>query len=85
MKHLDEWLTRRIRMVIWKCWKIVRTKMNNLRKHGVSKSKAYEYANTRKKYWRISKSPILQTTITNKNLEKAGYITLSYYYQKVKS
>ncbi|QZT36362.1 group II intron reverse transcriptase/maturase [Halosquirtibacter xylanolyticus] len=85
LKQVDEWLRRRIRMVIWKCWKRVRTKMKNLMKLGVSKHKAYEYANTRKKYWRISKSPILQTTITNKNLEKAGYITLSDYYQKVKS
>ncbi|QZT38209.1 group II intron reverse transcriptase/maturase [Halosquirtibacter xylanolyticus] len=85
LKQVDEWLRRRIRMVIWKCWKRVRTKMKNLMKLGVSKNKAYEYANTRKKYWRISKSPILQTTITNKNLEKAGYITLSDYYQKVKS
>ncbi|QZT36131.1 group II intron reverse transcriptase/maturase [Halosquirtibacter xylanolyticus] len=85
LKQVDEWLRRRIRMVIWKCWKRVRTKMKNLMKLGVSKNKAYEYVNTRKKYWRISKSPILQTTITNKNLEKAGYITLSDYYQKVKS
>jgi group II intron reverse transcriptase/maturase len=52
-KELDEWIRRRIRMCFWKQWKKIKTKHNNLAKLGVKESKAWEYANTRKSYWRI--------------------------------
>src|SRR5690606_26074274 len=51
--RIDEWYRRRVRMVIWKQWKRIRTKLANLVKLGVNKSKAWEWANTRKGYWHI--------------------------------
>ena len=39
--------------------------------------KAWEYANTRKGYWRISQSPVLTRTLTNKYLKEQGFITLT--------
>lgn len=83
MKTLDEWLRRRIRMCYWKQWKKISTKYKNLIKLGATKQKAWEHANTRKGYWRTAKSPILQTTITNAKLEKAGLISLYDTYMKV--
>lgn len=83
MKTLDEWLRRRIRMCYWKQWKKIGTKYKNLIKLGATKQKAWEHANTRKGYWRTAKSPILQTTITNNKLEKAGLISLYDTYMKV--
>ena len=80
---IDKWYRRRIRMVIWKQWKRVRTKMRNLVKLGVKKSKAYEWANTRKSYWHTANSFILKTTITTENLRKTGYIMLYDQYRKV--
>lgn len=71
-------------MVIWKQWKRIKTRMRNLITLGVKKSKAFEWANTRKGYWRIAGSYILGTTITNDKLIKAGYIFLSDYYSKVR-
>lgn len=65
-KQLDEILRRRLRMCLWKQWKLPKTKTKRLISLGVPKEKAYEWGNTRKKYWRISKSPILHTTL---NLE----------------
>ena len=79
-KKLDEWVRRRIRMVIWKTWKRVRTRFKSLQKLGLDKSKAWEYANTRKGYWRISNSPILQRTLTNNILEKRGLVSISAIY-----
>jgi group II intron reverse transcriptase/maturase len=79
-KSLDERVRRRIRMVIWKTWKRVRTRFESLQKLGLDKSKAWQYANTRKGYWRISGSPILGTTITNKILEKRGLVSISAIY-----
>lgn len=87
MKYLllkiDEWYRRRIRMVIWKRWKRIKTRLVNLVKLGIGKHKAREFANTRKGYWRIAVSPILSTSITIDRLKRAGYIFFSDYYRKV--
>jgi len=80
----DEWYRRRLRMVIWKQWKRIRTKLKNLIKLGINKYKAWEYANTRKGYWRTANSPILTRTVTNERLKEAGYVFLTDYYRKVK-
>lgn len=80
----DEWYRRRIRMVIWKQWKRIRTRLKNLIKLGIDKSKAWEWANTRKGYWRIAGSFVLSRTITNDRLREAGYVFLSEYYRKVR-
>jgi RNA-directed DNA polymerase len=81
---IDEWYRRRIRMVIWKQWKKIKTKLKNLVRLGIKKPKAWEWANTRKGYWHIAKSFILSTTITTDRLRQAGYVFLSEYYQKVR-
>ena len=64
-KELDEWLRRRLRMCQWKEWKKPKTKVRKLIGLGVPKAKAYEWGNSRRKYWRIARSPILQRTLTN--------------------
>ncbi len=83
IKRLEEWIRRRLRACIWKQWKKIRTKFKNLRRLGVSEFKSWEYANTRKGYWRIAKSPILQTTLTNAYLEKLGYKSIMKRYQLI--
>ncbi len=83
LPKVDEWYRRRLRMVIWKQWKRVRTRLRNLIKLGIVKSKAWEYANTRKGYWRIANSPILNRSITIDRLKLAGYIFFSDYFRKV--
>ena len=50
MKQIDQWYRRRLRMIIWKQWKKVKTKWRNLIKLGINKCKAWEYANTLKSY-----------------------------------
>ena len=79
--ELDKWIRRRLRACIWKQWKRVKTRLKNLIKLGVSKCKAYEYANTRKGYWRISSSPILKTTLNNRYFKTIGLMSLSNNYQ----
>jgi RNA-directed DNA polymerase len=84
LNRTDEWLRRRLRMVIWKQWKRIKTKQKNLMRLGVKKPKAWEWSNTRKGYWHTANSPILSTTITIERLRTAGYIFLSDYYQNVR-
>jgi RNA-directed DNA polymerase len=84
LSHIDEWYRRRLRMVIWKQWKLVRTRWRNLIKLGINKHLAWEWANTRKGYWHIAKSHILSIAISNERLKSAGYLFFSDYYRSVK-
>ena len=84
LKEIDGWIRRRLRACIWKTWKKILTRFNNLSKLGIDRNKAWEFANTRKGYWRISNSPILSRSITNERLVRRGYVSMSTMYQKVK-
>jgi len=83
LAEIDEWMRRRIRMIYWKQWKRVRTRHKMLKTLGVEEQKAWEFANTRKGYWRISNSPILSTTLNNKTLKNFGFLYFSDYYRHV--
>jgi group II intron reverse transcriptase/maturase len=83
LQKLDGWIRRRLRACIWKQWKKTKTRVKNLQKLGLDKQKAYEFANIRKGYWRISSSPILSTTITNQRLDAKGFKSLVNRYQTV--
>lgn len=82
-KEMDEHLRFRLRMCIWKQWKRVKTKYNNLQKLGIAKGKAWEWANTRKGYARVARSFILCRAITNERLKKFGLVSLLDQYQLV--
>ena len=84
LERTDEWMRRRIRAIYWKQWKKAKTKFKMLVHFGIEKHKAWEYANTRKGYWRISNSQILSLTLKNDTLRKLGYIFLSDYYKQVR-
>ena len=81
LKILDSWIRRRLRACLWKQWKKTKTKYKNLIKLGISKSQAYQFANTRKGYWRISKSPILDIALNNGYFKSIGLMSLSNIYQ----
>lgn len=81
----DQWLRRRIRMYIWKQWKKVKTRYTMLRKLGLNYNDARKYSCTRKGYWRIAKSQIVNCTITDKRLRNAGYTFFLDYYQTVRA
>ena len=83
LKRVDEWMRRRIRMIYWKQWKKVRTRISQLISLGIEMSKAWEFANTRKGYWRVSNSPILSCSLTNDAIKKRNYIFFSEYYSHV--
>jgi RNA-directed DNA polymerase len=80
MKRYGEWLCRRLHMCIWKQWKKVSKRMRSLIQLGIDRQKAYGWANTRKGYWRVSKSPILHRAITTERLEERGYPSIEKIY-----
>lgn len=83
MERWNEWLRRRIRMYIWKQWKLPRTRVANLRKLGMPDWMAYRNGNTRKGYWAIAGSGILTHTITNERLARRGYYDISEAYKSL--
>lgn len=83
-KALDQWIRRRLRMIRWKEWKKIKTKQKNLVKLGVPKGKAWEWANTRKAYWRIAKSPVLHKTLGNPYWINQGLKGLHARYQHLR-
>lgn len=78
----DEWMRSRIRQYIWKQWKRQRTKIRKLRSLGVERRRSFDWGLTKKSYWRIANSPVLKTTLTNKNLEEQGMFYMLDYYMK---
>lgn len=83
-KVLDGWIKRRLRMCLWKNWKKPRTRVRNLIRLKVTYRKAYEWGNTRKGYWRISKSPILHRTLGNSFWESQGLKSLQVRYETLR-
>lgn len=85
LQEIDQWYRRRLRMCIWKSWKKIKTRFRNLMRCGIEKPKAWEWANTRKGYWHISKSWILSRALDNDKLRQADYPFLIDSYRKVVS
>lgn len=85
LKALNQWLKRRIRMYIWKQWKRVRTRYSELQRHGISSDQAWQWANTRKGYWRVAKSPILHCALSDNHLASRGYVDFTQRYEVLHS
>lgn len=85
MKRCNEWIRRRIRQIYWKQWKRVSARFANLKRLGINKYKAWEWANSRKGYWRISKSFILSMSLTNEYLASVGYDDIYQRYKVLHS
>ncbi|WP_125608460.1 group II intron reverse transcriptase/maturase [Lapidilactobacillus bayanensis] len=83
--ELDKWLRSRMRQYIWKQWKKIKTRANELRGLGLTKSQAKAAANTRKGYWHTAHSQILEYTLTNEKLELRGLINLSKTLQQIQT
>lgn len=81
IKEIQEWLNHRLRQLIWKRWKLPRTKYKMLRKYGIDHDGAMMLANSRKGYWRVSRSHVIHRAITKEKLTKWGLKDLSALYE----
>ena len=82
MRNLDGYLRTRLRMCIWKQWKVPKNRVKQLRKCGFEDWKAKAYGNCRKGYVRCAKSFLLRA-IPKRTFDKANLISLLDYYQLV--
>jgi len=85
IQQLDQWLRSRIRQLIWKRWKKLKTRYRQLMKMGMTREQAKTNANTRKGYWRTAHSKTMCYTYTNEKLERLGLINLSKTLQLIQN
>ena len=83
MYKISCWMRRRLRMCIWKYWKLPKTRYKNLRKLGISKDTARGMAYTSKGYYRASKTTVLHLAISNRKLKQKGLVFPLDHYLKV--
>lgn len=82
MKNIDGYLRTRLRMCIWKQWKLPRNRVKQLRKCGLPKWEAKAYGNTRKACMRCASS-FLRQALPKAIFDKANLVSLLDYYQLV--
>lgn len=75
--EIEPWLHHRIRQLILKRWKLPKTKITKLLKYGLDLDSAKRIGYSRKKYWRVSKSPEVHWALTNERLHQWGLVSLS--------
>ena len=70
LAKIDSNLRTRIRMIIWKMWKLPKTREDNLVKCGFDRGEARGLANCRRGYMFVAHSKVLQNAITKLALSK---------------
>ena len=83
LEEIDSKLRKRIRVIVWKQWKVFRKRYESLRKLGATHRNARRTAGCRKGYQYVCNSATIHATITNKRLEARGLTSLSNLYSKV--
>ena len=83
IESLNGWLYRRIRMCIWKQWKLPKTRRRKLLGLGLSEWTACEAAYSRKAYWRMAGNGVVQRALTKERLIHWGFYDLATAYQSM--
>ena len=80
---INGWLYHRVRMCIWKQWKLPKTKKRNLMRMGIPEYYASIVANSRKGHWRTSNNTTVKRAMTKERLINSGFYDLATAYQSV--
>jgi hypothetical protein len=81
MKHLDEWLRRRLRQMAWKQWKTPRNRYQNLKARGVSDYWSKRAGGTSLGTWRMSKTPPVHQALNNAYWRRVGLVSFLEQYE----
>ena len=83
MKEIDPNIRRKLRVIIWKQWKKIRKRYTCLRKLGITHRDAYVTANSRRGYYHIAHTRVLEQAISKERLNKRGLVNCLDHYLKV--
>ncbi|MEH6948034.1 group II intron maturase-specific domain-containing protein [Bacillus sp. JJ634] len=82
-ERIDMKLRSRIRVIIWKQWKVSKKQIKSLMKLGIPEEEAKGLTYCRKGYWYIGLSKVVQRAISNKRLKQRGLPSALEHYLKV--
>ena len=83
LKEIDPNIRHKLRVIIWKQWKKIRKRYTCLRKLGISHRDAYVTANSRRGYYHITHTRVLEQAISKERLNKRGLVNCLDHYLKV--
>ena len=82
-KEIDPNIRRKLRVIIWKQWKKIRKRYTCLRKLGISHRDAYVTVNSRRGYYHVAHTRVIETAISKERLNKRGLVNSLDHYLKV--
>ncbi|WP_019244344.1 MULTISPECIES: group II intron reverse transcriptase/maturase [Bacillus] len=82
-ERIDTKLRSRIRVIIWKQWKVLRKQIKSLIQLGIPKEEAKGLAFCRKGYRYIGLSKVVQRALSNQRLKQRGIPSALEHYLKV--
>lgn len=83
MERTDQNIRRKLRVIIWKQWKKISKRYTILRKLGISHRDAYVTANSRRGYYHITHTRVLEQAISKERLNKRGLVNSLDHYLKM--
>ena len=82
MEKMDAHLRTRLRMIIWKQWKVPAKRQWGLQKLGIRKDLARVTAYCGNRYYWVATKTCVSRAISKEKLTRAGLVSLSDYYAK---
>ena len=83
LERLDMRIRRKLRAVIWKQWKKIKKRYTSLRKLGITRRDSYVTDNSRRGYYHIAHTRVIESAISKERLNKRGLVNSLYHYLKV--
>ncbi|WP_053073800.1 group II intron maturase-specific domain-containing protein [Bacillus sp. LL01] len=83
MTEIDQMLRSRIRVIIWKQWKVPKKQIKSLVQLGIPKEEAKGLTFCRRGYRFIGLSKVIHRAISNKRLKQRGFPSALEHYLKV--
>lgn len=83
LEKVEEKIRHRIRTIIWKQWKVPKTRYKALVKLGISEKQSRKVANTRKGYFWVASTAVLHIAISNSRLKQRGLVFPLDHYAKI--
>ena len=78
-EHLDQWIRRRLRCIIWRQWKRPYTRAKGLMKRGLTEKRAWQSATNGRGPWWNSGASHMNQAFPKKFFDKLGLVTLLDY------
>jgi group II intron reverse transcriptase/maturase len=83
LRDIDAKIRKRVRIVIWKQWKKIRTRYDALRKLGANHANAFNTANCRKGYQYVCGTATIHAAVSNERLKQRGLTSMLDHFNKV--